>query len=591
MQEAPELHWRWRGEAGPPVDRDLSNTIVVLAILLTGLLLFSTLLLAYDGYVLRRLTGGRSVTLAGMVLVATEVALLFRASPRLFSGDVRLWTLTLPSALLWALGAIVTATQPLLTETALIPEADRVWARGMVSGSAPMHTAALIGGAMLLPLLIVGVVAIAEGARRRRWALARRGGWLSLSGVLGLLAIRWGWLASLGARMSLEPSLREGDSDEIFVTLEAARQSTMLATGLVLALIVGGLLVAYRRQAALPMTPDGLPSIAMLVAPLVAWAVLTSSSTVQASYEQLRRAHLDRRPAPLFGDEVLAQLRETSRWRQERTRGPHTLMTVQTDEDAAAFAEKAFMRGRAEILVAVDDIAEDQLARMRRTHVVPRLPRLVTFDVPLHRGTAGSFPDLVLVFNSQGLKAPGDEPTADVEALIDEVEATRGDAGRIVVVPVAGRVGALIAELQRRGAAPGSPSWSIGRAMALLEEPCGCFIGPSPGNDPDTYLDARLCLDGGELRGEVRWLSRNSGSNTRRVEGNVEGNAWTLHDVEVSASRARDGWRFCKIDRYTLAQDDSLHLVGAYVSEACDDRATLDLAPVECPDDVAASTR
>jgi hypothetical protein len=340
---------------------------------------------------------------------------------------------------------------------------------------------------------------------------------------------------------------------------------------------------------------DHLASVGMLVAPLAAWTALAVAGPgLDTVYAIERQALLDDRPVvSLLEPSVLDELRAAIPRQHDRLRFLYTrreIARVRPDNDAVTFVERALLHGSVNVLLDVQDRDDALIRRALDAHMAPPLPLPITFPVPLHRSRAGAIADLVLVWNSSGLKAQGEEGDVDVEALITAVAEGRGSEGRIVVVPVAGTVGPLLKELQRRMASPTSPRWLLGHSSALLDRPCGCFIGPAPGNDPDTYLDARLCLDGRQVNGEIRWMSRNSGSNTRRVTGTVREARWTLHDEAITTERAEGGWRFCAIDRYDLRQSGG-SLTGIYVSEACDDRASVDLSPVECPEDMSAPAR
>jgi hypothetical protein len=360
-------------------------------------------------------------------------------------------------------------------------------------------------------------------------------------------------------------------------------------------LVAAGLGLAWQRRSAVTAPADHLASVGMLVAPLAAWTALAVAGPgLDTVYAIERQALLDDRPVvSLLEPSVLDELRAAIPRQHDRLRFLYTrreIARVRPDNDAVTFVERALLHGSVNVLLDVQDRDDALIRRALDAHMAPPLPLPITFPVPLHRSRAGAIADLVLVWNSSGLKAQGEEGDVDVEALITAVAEGRGSEGRIVVVPVAGTVGPLLKELQRRMASPTSPRWLLGHSSALLDRPCGCFIGPAPGNDPDTYLDARLCLDGRQVNGEIRWMSRNSGSNTRRVTGTVREARWTLHDEAITTERAEGGWRFCAIDRYDLRQSGG-SLTGIYVSEACDDRASVDLSPVECPEDMSAPAR
>jgi hypothetical protein len=592
MRQAPELHWRWRGEPGPPVDKDLSSIVVVCATAFSGLLFVAGLMLTGERALLTLFAQGGAITLTAAALVLAQAGMLLHASPRLLHGDVRLWIFAMPPTCLFALGAAFAPLQGMPPLPLLANAHSAGWASTLLETVSPQLVAALLGGALLLPLLLVGVAALAEGARRRRWPLARRGGWLALTGCLGLWSMRWSWVRFVGLRRSDDAGYWLAGDDAAFEAVASARWSTAAATAGAVALVLLLLAIAWRRRTRITSPADTLASAAMFGAPALAAAILLMAGPdLDALDTWARQALLAKRPShALLEPAAAAAARRRAYASSRRVRwryGSLPLVAVDPEQDAAAFVDAAYLRGRHEVLLAVEDRPASLVERALALQMVPPLPLPLTLPLPLYGARAGDIADLVLVFNSRGLKAQGEAPTEDVEALITEVEKTRGSSGLIVVVPVAGTAGALVRELQRRTARSDAPRWVLGRGAALLDKPCGCFIGPAPGNDPDTYLDARLCLSGGEVRGELRWLSRNSGSNTRRVAGTVRGAQWTLHDEDIVEARAQRGYRFCKIDRYALTQD-SQGLKGTYVSEACDDQAKVDLSPVDCPEDMNA---
>ncbi len=112
------------------------------------------------------------------------------------------------------------------------------------------------------------------------------------------------------------------------------------------------------------------------------------------------------------------------------------------------------------------------------------------------------------------------------------------------------------------------------------EAKCTHWRGTVRGNDPSVAVTATLC-DAGDsrVRGTLVWESRTSGSSTRTLEGARSGDTLTLKDVALTG-KPNPGWRFCTVDRYTLAGAGTDRLSGTYHSGACSDDATIDLERV-----------
>jgi hypothetical protein len=119
-----------------------------------------------------------------------------------------------------------------------------------------------------------------------------------------------------------------------------------------------------------------------------------------------------------------------------------------------------------------------------------------------------------------------------------------------------------------------------GRPPALQGQPgCELWRGTFSGNDPSVLVEARLCTDNqSQVTGVMQWSSLRSGYNVREVVGasNSEGRV-VLHDTGFREYHPRFWWRFCLIDQYVLDHDGSNHLVGTYQSDACNDRASVNL--------------
>ena len=104
---------------------------------------------------------------------------------------------------------------------------------------------------------------------------------------------------------------------------------------------------------------------------------------------------------------------------------------------------------------------------------------------------------------------------------------------------------------------------------------CTRYHGTVTGNDPSVVVTATLCQNGPTVRGELVWLSRNSGRSIHELSGSWSAGQLVLHDVQLRGT-PRPGWRFCLIDRYALSGAGD-RLAGTYRSSACRDDATISL--------------
>lgn len=114
-----------------------------------------------------------------------------------------------------------------------------------------------------------------------------------------------------------------------------------------------------------------------------------------------------------------------------------------------------------------------------------------------------------------------------------------------------------------------------------LATPSGCelWVGRASGNDPSTQLELQLCPQpDGSVAGALQWSSTVSGWNVRDVSGRVQPDGTTLflRDDRVREERPEPGWRFCTVDRYTLARSGD-RMTGRYHSAACQDDGTITL--------------
>ena len=107
-------------------------------------------------------------------------------------------------------------------------------------------------------------------------------------------------------------------------------------------------------------------------------------------------------------------------------------------------------------------------------------------------------------------------------------------------------------------------------------KPCATWQGRVRGNDPDVAIKATLCQQkDGRVHGTIVWSGR-SGSSTRAVSGTWSSGTLTLRDDRISG-QPNPGWRFCPIERYTLAQAGAKKLAGTYRSTECNDDAAITL--------------
>lgn len=111
-------------------------------------------------------------------------------------------------------------------------------------------------------------------------------------------------------------------------------------------------------------------------------------------------------------------------------------------------------------------------------------------------------------------------------------------------------------------------------------DPCTHWQGTVSGNDPSVVVTVILCPAANQrVTGTLVWESKRSGTNTRTLEGTQSGKSFTLRDVSL-AGNPNPGWRFCKIDRYSLALSGDTQLSGTYHSAECSDDATVKLERV-----------
>ena len=118
------------------------------------------------------------------------------------------------------------------------------------------------------------------------------------------------------------------------------------------------------------------------------------------------------------------------------------------------------------------------------------------------------------------------------------------------------------------------------RTPAEREDPCTHWQGTVSGNDPSVRVTAILCPAGDRrVTGTLVWESERSGTNTRTLVGVQSGRSFALRDVTLDGN-PKNGWRFCKIDRYELELVGDDKLEGRYHSSACNDDAAVKLQRV-----------
>jgi hypothetical protein len=108
------------------------------------------------------------------------------------------------------------------------------------------------------------------------------------------------------------------------------------------------------------------------------------------------------------------------------------------------------------------------------------------------------------------------------------------------------------------------------------EQRCSRWEGTVSGNDPSVKVAATLCDQDGKITGTLRWTSDRSGTSTRALEGTRKGGSLALRDTALSGT-PNPGWRFCRIDQYSLSGAGTDTLSGTYLSRPCHDRATIEL--------------
>jgi hypothetical protein len=112
------------------------------------------------------------------------------------------------------------------------------------------------------------------------------------------------------------------------------------------------------------------------------------------------------------------------------------------------------------------------------------------------------------------------------------------------------------------------------------ESGCEHYRGtPIGANDASQQFELMICTTPDGIRAKVQTSSLVSGWSVRQSVGSWDaaGQVLTLREIEFLESRPEPGWHFCLIESIVL-EKTAEGLSGTYVSEACDDRAQLELA-------------
>jgi hypothetical protein len=112
------------------------------------------------------------------------------------------------------------------------------------------------------------------------------------------------------------------------------------------------------------------------------------------------------------------------------------------------------------------------------------------------------------------------------------------------------------------------------------ESGCDHYRGvPIGANDSTQQFELMVCTTPDGIRAKVQTSSLVSGWSVRQSVGrwDAAGQVLTLSETHFLESRPEPGWHFCLINSIVLEKTTE-GLSGAYVSDACDDRAKLELA-------------
>ena len=115
------------------------------------------------------------------------------------------------------------------------------------------------------------------------------------------------------------------------------------------------------------------------------------------------------------------------------------------------------------------------------------------------------------------------------------------------------------------------------------EAGCDHYRGvPVGANDSSQQFEVVVCTTAEGVKAKVQTSSLVSGWSVRRAIGSWDaaGRVLTLQETEFLESKPEPDWRFCLIDSIVLEKTEA-GLSGNYVSEACNDRAQLELVKLE----------
>lgn len=160
-------------------------------------------------------------------------------------------------------------------------------------------------------------------------------------------------------------------------------------------------------------------------------------------------------------------------------------------------------------------------------------------------------------------------------------------AGTVTLVPEGGPPQVFTFRSEPVAPVAANPKWDAARRAQCLAV-AGSWFGTIRGNDPDAKATVSLEIDADcrTVYGILNWRSARSGVNDRVLRGtwDPERRILSAADVRLDVDQPLAGYRFCAIDRYTLALSaDGIHLDGEYFSEECRDHAMVDLARPEQP--------
>ena len=115
------------------------------------------------------------------------------------------------------------------------------------------------------------------------------------------------------------------------------------------------------------------------------------------------------------------------------------------------------------------------------------------------------------------------------------------------------------------------------------EAGCDHYRGvPIGANDSSQQFEVVVCTTAEGVKAKVQTSSLVSGWSVRQAIGSWDpaGRVLTLQETEFLESKPEPDWRFCLINSIVLEKTEA-GLSGNYVSEACNDRAKLELVKLD----------